>query len=215
MALSFIRALMPQEEHFVQRFSRHAQCMISASQALKGMMLSTPENRPEQVRAIKDFESQGDTITRETIVALHRAFITPFDRSDIHALISAQDDALDLLEELVYRAALYHVTEFGPHMLKLAEHIEACAVLLGDCIPLLADVNRNAERIGTLCQQVGRIESEADAVLNLALSDLIAENPTSITVFIGHKEIYELLEAVTDRCDDVADLIEGIVLDNA
>lgn len=213
MALKFIRALMPKEERFVEQFSAHAGRMVAAAQALAVMMTAPTEEREARFNDVADIERQADVIARETVIALHRAFITPFDRSDIHALISAQDDALDLVEEVAQRAILYRVELNDPHMLELAEMIDKAARLLVECFPLLVDINRNAERINGLCQQVGRIENEADTVLRRALSDLIERRP-DVTVFLGCKEVYELLESVTDRCDDVADLIEGIVLDH-
>jgi uncharacterized protein Yka (UPF0111/DUF47 family) len=146
-------------------------------------------------------------------MALHRAFITPFDRSDIHALTTALDDAVDLIEEVAQRAILYKITEFSPRMLELAAQIEQCAQLLAETIPLLHDITRNAERINSLCERIGKIESAADQLLRVALSELIESKPET-TVFLGRKEVYELLETVTDRCDDVSDLIEGIVLDH-
>lgn len=213
MALKFIRSLMPKEERFVANFSAHADRLVAASAALIAMMKAPPEEREARFKDICAIESQADTIARETLIALHRAFITPFDRSDIHALITAQDDTVDLLEDVARHAELYQITHFSPRMLELAELIQTGAKLLAEAIPLLTDVNRNVERINGLCEKIGRIESDADDVLHHALSELIAERPETIT-FLGRKEVYEMLEAVTDRCDDVADLIEGILLDH-
>lgn len=213
MALKFIRALMPREEGFVANFTAHADRLVAASGALIAMMQATPAEREARFEDVRAIEKQADTIARDTLVALHRAFITPFDRSDIHALITAQDDTVDLIEDAGQHALLYRIEEFSPHMLELARLIEAGAKLLAEAIPLLTDVNKNVSRISELCQQVGRIESEADRVLHRGLSELIAQQPTTIA-FLGAKEVYEMLETVTDRCDDVADLIEGIVLDH-
>ncbi len=213
MILKFIRSLMPREERFVANFTAHAERMVAASRALILMMEAEASDREARFRDVCTIESEADTITRETLVALHRAFITPFDRSDIHGLITALDDTVDLIEEVGQRAILFRLEIFSPRMRALAKMIEECALLLYEVIPLLSDVNKNAEKINTLCERVGGIEGKADEELLLALSDLIAERPEPIT-FLGRKEIYELLETVTDRCDDVADLIEGILLDH-
>ncbi|MCR6630896.1 MAG: DUF47 family protein [Magnetospirillum sp.] len=213
MALNFIRSLMPREERFVANFTAHADRLVAASSALIAMMQAGPDQREARFADVRDIESQADTIARETLVALHRAFITPFDRSDIHALITAQDDTLDLIEDVGRHSLLYRIDVFSPRMLELAGLIEDGAKLLAEAIPLLTDVNRNVGRINVLCEKVGQIESDADRVLHQGLSELIAERPETI-VFLGHKEVYEMLEAVTDRCDDVADLIEGILLDH-
>jgi Phosphate transport regulator (distant homolog of PhoU) len=213
MALKFIRSLMPREERFVANFAAHADRLVAASAALIAMMKASPEEREARFKEVCEIESQADTIARETLVALHRAFITPFDRSDIHALITAQDDTVDLLEDVGHHALLYRLDHFTPRMLELAELIQTAAKLLAEAIPLLTDVNRNVERINVLCERVGRLEDDADRMLHQGLSELIAERPETIT-FLGRKEVYEMLEAVTDRCDDVADLIEGILLDH-
>lgn len=213
MFMRALRSLMPREERFIEHFCEHAKRMVACSDALAAYMTASPSDRPERFAQISTIEKQADAITRETIVALHRAFITPFDRSDIHALITALDDAVDLMEEVGEHAALYRIDEFGPRMRELAELIQKAARLLAEVMPLLTDITRNAHQITDLCDQVGKIEGDADRVLRQALSELIAENPETIT-FFGRKEVYDLLEACTDRCDDVADVIEGIVLDH-
>lgn len=213
MALKFIRALMPREERFVENFAAHAERLVAASGALIAMIQAPPEEREARFEDIRVIEKQADTIARETLMALHRAFITPFDRSDIHALISAQDDTVDLIEDVGRHALLYRIERFTPYMLELARQIQEGAKMLAEAIPLLSNVDKNVVRITQLCERIGRIESEADTALHQGLSALIAEQPTTIA-FLGAKEVYEMLEAVTDRCDDVADLIEGIVLDH-
>ena len=213
MALRFLRSLMPKEERFVDNFAAHADCMVKGAAALTAMMQADGDGRDACFKEVCAIEGQADAVARETLVSLHRAFITPFDRSDIHALSTALDDAIDLIEEVAQRAVLYRLERFTPRMLELAAMIEKCAKLLAQAIPLLHDINRNVTTINGLCQQVGAIESDADRLLRVALSELIAEAPPTIS-FLGQKEVYELLETVTDRCDDVADLIEGILLDH-
>jgi predicted phosphate transport protein (TIGR00153 family) len=204
---------MPREERFVDNFAAHAQRMVAAAAALTAMMKAPLAERDARFKEVCAIEGQADAVARETMVALHRAFITPFDRSDIHALTTALDDAIDLIEEVAQHSVLYRIEEFTPRMLELAAMIEQSAALLADAMPLLHDINRNAEQINALCVRVGKIESECDHLLRQALSELIAERPETIT-FLGRKEVYELLETVTDRCDDVADLLEGILLDH-
>lgn len=213
MALKFIRALMPREERFVDNFAAHAERLVAASGALIAMMQAPPDEREARFEDVRAIEKQADTIARETLMALHRAFITPFDRSDIHALITAQDDTVDLIEDVGRHALLYRIERFTPHMLELARLIQEGAKMLVEAIPLLSNIDKNVVRITQLCERIGRIESEADSALHQGLSNLIAEQPATIA-FLGAKEVYEMLEEVTDRCDDVADLIEGIVLDH-
>lgn len=213
MALKFLRSLMPKEERFVEHFTAHAQCIADAAIALTAMMQAPAGERENRFAQVCSIESQADSIAKDTLVALHRAFITPFDRSDIHALTTALDDAVDLIEDVAQHAMLYRIDSFGPRMIEMAAMIEAGAKLLVQVLPLLDNINANVARINSLCEQVGKIESDGDRLLRQALAELIAEKPDTIA-FIGKKEVYDLLETVTDRCDDVADLIEGIVLDH-
>jgi predicted phosphate transport protein (TIGR00153 family) len=212
--MRFIRFLMPKEERFIDYFSEHAGCIVTAATALMSMMRATSlEERDRWFKEVCRIEGEADAIARKTMKALHRAFITPFDRSDIHDLSTSLDDAVDLIEEVAQHAVLYRLSSFSPVMLELGTLIEDGARLLVEAIPLLSNISRNAERINALCDRVGKIESEADHVLRRALSDLIAQDPPLIE-FLGRKEVFELLETVTDRCDDVSDLMEGILLDH-
>ncbi|MBF0168110.1 MAG: DUF47 domain-containing protein [Alphaproteobacteria bacterium] len=212
--MRFVRFLMPKEERFIDYFSAHAGCIVTAAGALRSMMkASSSDERAKYFKEVCRIEGEADAIARETMVALHRAFIAPFDRSDIHALSTGLDDAVDLIEEVAQHSVLYRVESFSPMMMEMGAMIEDAAHILTEAIPLLAHISRNAERINALCEKVGRIESEADHVLRRALSDLIAQEPPHIE-FMGRKEVYELLETVTDRCDDVSDLMEGILLDH-
>lgn len=114
--MRLLRFLMPREEKFVDRFVDHSKLIVAAVDALANMMNAEPGDRAEYGLAVSRFEREADVITKQTIVAPHRAFITPFDRSDVLSLIKALDDAVDLIEEVVLGAELYRVTEFDPHM---------------------------------------------------------------------------------------------------
>jgi predicted phosphate transport protein (TIGR00153 family) len=211
--MRLFRFLMPKEEKFVDHFVAHSAVIVAAADALAAMMAADQKDRPARAREVSEFELQADVIGRQTLVALHRAFITPFDRSDILALSKALDDAVDLIEEVVLGAQLYQVTEFDSHMRGLAAMIQEVSRLVAEVMPLLHDITRNALRINALCEQIAKLEGQADIVLREAISDLVAQRPDAIA-FFGRKEVYELLEAVTDSCDDVADVIEGLVLDH-
>jgi predicted phosphate transport protein (TIGR00153 family) len=213
MFMRFFRSLMPKEERFVEYFIAHSDRIVAAADALAAMMAANEQDRPARGKEVCDIESQADVIARQTIIGLHRAFITPFDRSDIHSLSNSLDDAVDQIEEVVLHAELYKVVEFDPRMRELTAMIQTAARLVAEAMPMLHDITGNAERIRSLCERVSKIEGDADLVLHHALSELVALNPDTIT-FFGRKEVYELLESVTDSCDDVADVIEGIVLDH-
>lgn len=210
--LKLIRSLMPKEERFIDFFTAHAQCMVEASKALTAMLNAKESEVESAFVHIKTAETKADGVGRQTIVALHRAFITPFDRSDIHLLTTALDDTIDLIEDVGQHTLLYKV-QFDDHMRALAAVIEEGALALSELMPLLSSINKSAKDINALCQKIGSLESKADKILRTAMSELIAERPDTIS-FIGRKDMYELLEAVTDRIDDVSDQIEGIVLDH-
>lgn len=204
---------MLREERFVEDFVALSGCIVAAADALAEVMAADQDARPARIKKVSEIESEADVISRRTLIALHRASITPFDRSDILALNNALEDAVDLIQEAVLRAELYAVADFDACMRKLACMIQQQAREVAELMPLLKHVSRNAEAIRGLCEKVSAIESDADRVLRQALSQLIAERPDVIG-FLGRKEVYDLLEAVTDRCDDVADIVEGIVLDH-
>lgn len=204
---------MPKEERFVDDFVALSGRIVAAADALVEVMEADAATRPARVKQVSAIESEADVVSRRTLIALHRAFITPFDRSDILALNNALDDAVDLIEEAVLRAELYAIPEFDACMRKLAGMIQEQARYVAELMPLLARISRNAEEIRGLCERISTVESDADRVLRQAVSQLIAERPDAIS-FLGRKEVYDLLEAVTDRCDDVADIVEGIVLDH-
>jgi predicted phosphate transport protein (TIGR00153 family) len=211
--LRVLRSLMPKEERFVDDFVALSGRIVAASDAMAELMAAERDAHPALIKKVSDIESEADVISRRTLIALHRAFITPFDRSDILALNNALDDAVDLIEEAALRAELYGINEFDDCMRKLGAMIQEAARHVAELMPLLTNISRNEEKIRGLCEKVSAVESAADRVLRQALSQLIAERPDAIT-FLGRKEVYDLLETVTDRCDDVADIVEGIVLDH-
>jgi predicted phosphate transport protein (TIGR00153 family) len=211
--MRLLRFLMPKEEKFIDLFEAHSKLIVAAADALAAMMAADQKDRAARGREVSAIEIEADNITKQTIIALHRAFITPFDRSDIHALSKALDDAVDLIESVVLGAELYRVEEFDQHMRDLTAMIQQVGRLVAEVMPLLHNLSRNAMRINSLCEQISKLEGRADEVLRKAMSDLVAARPDTIT-FFGRKEVYELLEAVTDSCDDVADVIEGLVLDH-
>jgi len=213
MFMRFFRALMPKEERFVERFVAHSGFIVAAADSLTAMMAADGAGRQARCDEILNIESQADVVARQTVFALHRAFITPFDRSDILALSKSLDDAVDLIEEVVLGVDLYRVTEFDAHMRGMAAMIQGAARQVAELMPLLNDITGNAERIRGMCETISKIEGQADTALRDAVSELVAARPDTVT-FFGRKEVYELLEAVTDSCDDVADLVEGIVLDH-
>ncbi|WP_114392970.1 DUF47 domain-containing protein [Oleisolibacter albus] len=214
MPLSLFRRLMPKEERFVTQFAAHAGLLVEAAEALQQLMAAPAAEHEDRQKGLAAIEERADEVCRDVTRGLHRSFITPFDRSDILALINALDDAVDLIYDVPRQAALYGISEFDTPMRELAALSREGARVLAEIIPMLGNVAANATRIAALCARVDEIETAADEVLRRALKALIATRPDAIA-FFGTRELYDKLEGITDCCQDAADLIQGIVLDHA
>ena len=198
------------EEQFIERFSRHSQLIVPVAQAFRALM--SDDGRAEQHAAeIGRLEDEADQITRDTVLAIHRTFVTPFDRTQILDLITALDDTIDLMKETGRRMLRYGIG-FTPEMQGMADCAVRAAIEIRDAMPLLNAIDRNAARLSLMSVAVRRIESEADDLLDRGLRVLFAGDTSP-----GHKltveKVYDLVEAVVDRCEDVVDVIDGIVVE--
>ncbi|WP_296661838.1 DUF47 domain-containing protein [Paraburkholderia sp.] len=203
---------MPTEGKFFEIFNAHAKCLVSASRELELLIdnLADAEIHKQNVQAA---EKAADKLTHEAIDLLHKTFITPLDRDEIHKLISAMDDALDLMEDVAVAISLYDVQAVTSEASQLAHICTATVERVQAAVAMLSDM-KQAREILHACEDIDRLESEADALLRSAMSKLFREEDNVKTV-IKLKAIYELLESITDKCEDVANIIEGIVLENA
>jgi predicted phosphate transport protein (TIGR00153 family) len=172
------------------------------------------ENREPHARAIDEAEHAADRITAETIRLLHKTFITPIDRDHIHQLVNAMDDICDLIQDTTETLTLYDLRYITPECPRLADIAVKCAERVQEVVRLLAKPNDGIDALTKTCEEIDRLESDADRVLRSAMSRLFREEQ-DVRELIKLKEIYELLEAITDRCLDVANLAEGISLENA
>ncbi|WP_281196634.1 DUF47 domain-containing protein [Paramagnetospirillum marisnigri] len=202
---------MPKEERFVDLFVQHAAKVHAAAKELE-LMMADGADMALHFKQICAYEGEADALTRQTLQALHRSFITPFDRDQIHSLITTMDDTVDGIEDVAQRVDLYGVKSFTPDMQALATGIVECARLLCEAIPLLHEVTKNAEAINKLCDDIGRQESAADKRQHEGLRILFANEKDPVRL-ITLKEIYQRLEKVSDRFDDVANVIETIVIE--
>jgi len=204
--------LMPREGRFFEYFNEHAELLVLGAIELKALMSDISEL---QIRArnIESIENKADQITHQTVQLLHRTFITPLDRDEIHQLITKMDDILDLMEDASQCMFLYDIRTVTDEALKLADICLSCAEKVKAAVTHLSNMD-NAESILKLCAEIDRQETVADQVMRTAMAKLFREEPDTRHLF-KMKEIYQLLEAVTDRCEDVANIIEGIVLENA
>ena len=204
--------LMPREGKFFDLFNAHAERIVEGSRELASM-IGTFSELDAHAQRIDNAERAADKITHETITLLHKTFITPFDRDQIHQLITTMDDILDLIQDVAESVALYDLRKVTPEARQLAEICQMTCDRVKDVVALLTDLKRS-DAILKNCEEIDRLESDADRVLRSAMSRLFREEQ-DVRELIKLKEIYELLEAVTDRCLDVANLAEGISLENA
>lgn len=207
--------LMPREGKFFELFDRHADQVVLCSQELVKLVSQYEDlsARRESLDAIDAIEKAADKITRETTSLLHRTFVTPFDRETIHTLITEMDDICDLIQDVAESAMLYDLQKVTPEAQQLAELDQMCCERVKSVVALLPNME-NADAILRICAEIDRIESDADRVMRSAMSKLF-RGETDVRQLIKIKAIYELLEAVSDKCKDVANTIESVVLENA
>ena len=188
--------------------------LFRSAKALRGL-LDGGEAVPEACQHIADFEQQADVITRDVLLAVRRTFITPFDRGDIKDLISLLDDAIDQMHKTAKTIALFEVRKFEPSMRELGDIIVQASALTHEALPLLAAMSPNAGRINTLTEQIVRLEERADELNDKGIKALyLATRNGNPMDFIIGTEIYDHLEKVVDRFEDVANRISGIVIEH-
>ena len=213
--LKIFRAIMPKEDRFFDMFQRHADILIAGADA----MVTLLENQgpiDEACKRISQHEHAGDDVTRDVLVAVRRSFITPFDRSAITALASSMDDALDEMWQTAKAITLYEVKSFEPQMLEMAQLAAEAARLVREAIPLMKNIGRNGHRLHQITEAVVHLEGRADELHAAGLKALFqAHGKDGTMAFIVGREVYSHVERVLDRLEDVADEIQGIVIDHA
>lgn len=212
--LRLFQKLMPREDNFFDLFERHATTVVGGADAL--VRLFEGGDVAASCRTIHDFENAADDVTRDVLVAVRRSFITPFDRSAITALISAMDDAVDEMWQTAKAITLYERSAFEPQLLEMAKLAAEASRLMAEALPLMRNIGRNGSRLHELTEQIVLLEGRADDLHQHGLKTLFQthgrERPMD---FIVGREIFSHVERVLDRLEDVADEIQGIVIDHA
>ena len=203
---------MPTEGKFFEIFNAHAKCMVDASRELE-LLIDNLDDAEVHKQNVQANEKRADKLTHETIDLLHKTFITPLDRDDIHQLITRMDDILDLTEDVAQSVYLFDLRTITPEAKKLAEICVACGQKVREAVALLPNME-NSPKIRAVCTEIDKLESDADHVMRAAMAKLFRDEQ-DVRQVIKMKAIYELLETITDRCEDVANIIEGIVVENA
>lgn len=207
-----IAAITPRSDDYFTKFNELTACTVRGAKLLAKMSsVQDPVAFGQLFSDIQRTESEADAVTRSIFVALHKSFITPFDRWEIKDLAKALDDMIDYMEAIPQRAKLYGPGSFTPEMAALGQIGLRATEKVQEAVALLSDM-KHAERILKICEEISGIESEADSVMRAGIERLFSET-TDARKLIRDKELYELFEEAVDRSQDAADVIHGVVLE--
>ena len=210
--------LLPREGNFFEMFNEHGAHIASGARAFQAMVQNYPDEtlRAKYAAEVDSAEKQADRITADVNRLLHKTFITPIDRDQIRGLINAMDDILDLLQDSTEVMQLYDLKSVSEDVLRLGEISVKCCERVQHVVSLLPKLSQAsvAEAALKTCEEIDRLESDADRVMRSAMSKLFRDN-IEVRELIKLKAVYEHLESISDRCEDVANIVEGIVLENS
>jgi hypothetical protein len=213
--LRWFHALMPKEERFFDLFAQHSHAVLAGAVALRAM-LEGGGALAYNYQTVMDREQDADNVTREVLIAVRRTFITPFDRGNIRDLITSMDNAIDQMQKTAKSVRLFEVTTFTQQMKDMADVVVKCAELVQEATPLLKSIGIEAGRISDITAQISALEGRADELHDQGLHDLYRANAAGgngLAFFVGN-EVYDHLEKVVDRFDDVANVMHGIVIEH-
>jgi predicted phosphate transport protein (TIGR00153 family) len=210
--LGWFRALMPKEEAFFELFTRHARITLAGAQALRAL-LKGHDDVLRCCREITKRENEADESTREVMTALRKTFITPLDRGDIKDLITSMDDSIDQMNQTAKVITLFELRSFEQPMQEMGDIIVQAGQLMMDAVPLLSSLGRHSARLNSLTEQMIRLEEQADELHDQGRKQLFLDKKDAFAFIIG-TEVYDHLEAVMDRFEDVANEISAIVIEN-
>ena len=213
--LGWFKALMPKEERFFALFAKHATIVVAGAEALRGA-LKGGEEVERYCRIVSERETDADEVTREVLAAVRRTFITPFDRTDIQDLISSLDDSIDQMNKTAKTMLLFEVRSFETQMQQMGDIILKASKLIAEAMPLLAAIPRNAGRLSTLTEEVIRIEEHADELHDQGRKALLLASKNvqdNVMNYLIGTELYDHLESVVDRLEDVSKEINALIID--
>ena len=211
----WFQRLLPRTGNFFELFEAHAAAVQAGAEATARLFAGGPA-AAEHIREISEREHDADDITREVLVTVRKTFLTPFDRGAITALIGALDDTIDEMQAAAAAVDLYGLDDFAPEMRDMAALAVDAARLAAEAMPLLRDITRNGGRLHELTERLIRIEGHADEVHAAGLKRALRDHGATDTLrFVTEREIYKHLERIIDAFEDVADEIDGIVIDHA
>lgn len=200
-------SLLPKEEQYFSFFSQMTSYIYDAARALVEMLNDREGDHNEHLKRIKAIEHECDDLTHSISTRLNKSFITPFDREDIYTLSGALDDVVDLIDDAARAMVMYHVQESTPHARSFADVIQRMAIELHEVVSMLSKPNGMTARL----VELHRLENEGDEIYFKALAELFRTSTDALHV-LKWKDIYEKLEATVDRCENVANIIESVII---
>ncbi len=210
--------LLPRDGNFFEMFNDHGRLIAEGAHAFMSMLRSydDPALREKYAAQVDAIEKSADRITADVNRLLHKTFVTPIDREQIHGLINAMDDILDLLQDSCEVMSLYDLKQLSDDVIRLGEISARCCEQVQHAVLMLPKLNQPSVAEAALkdCEEIDRLESDADRVMRSAMSKLFRDQ-IDVRELIKLKAVYEHLESISDRCEDVANVIEGIVLENS
>lgn len=204
--------LIPREAKFFDLFEQMSKTMVMAARELK-KLVDTWVDIETKVAVITEIEHEGDTTTHQIMYQLNRSFVTPFDREDITLLAHSLDDVIDLIHAAADTMLLYKVKTPGQRAKELADIIVQITLVVEKAIPQLRQ-RTDIQEMLNFCVEINRLENVADKIFRSALTELF-DNTTDIAEVIKWREIYQEMESATDKCEDVANVLEGVALKHA
>jgi len=213
MALNLFSRLMPPEKSFTSQFCEQATCIHKAATELRGMVDGQSPAVDQHVASIRTIEAQADGIARQIFIGANRTFQAPIDREDILHLAHDLDDVVDLIEDTAKGIQRYSIAEFAEEMRSMVDAVVESADLLREIMPHLDSITRDHKTIFALCERIGHIEQSADESFDAGLSRIrreLGSGALAPIAYLDRKEVYELIERVVDKCDDVANVIQTV-----
>jgi uncharacterized protein len=211
--LHWFQALLPRDDRFFELFAAHSHIIVAGARGLRAL-LEGGDVVPKYYRVVMDRELDADNVTRDILIAVRRSFITPFDRGAIKDLITAMDDAIDQMQKTAKAVMLFDIRSFTPEMKEMGDAVVKCALLVEEAIPLLRSISQEAGRISAITEQIGQIEGRADDLHDIGVRALFERHGGDPMGFITGNEVYDHLEKVVDRFDDVANALQGVVIEH-
>lgn len=205
----FLQRLLPHDGDFFVLFQRQAENIVAGAAAFT-KMLEHYTDVPEQVQSIKAIEHSGDELTHQIFRKLNQTYVTPFDREDIHQLCSTMDDVIDLIDAAASRFVLYRIDRVRPGTVELSKVLTLATMELSAAVHAISSPDQAIQRV----IEINRLENESDRICRTLIARLFEDEKDPVQI-IKWKEIFEVVETAVDKCEDVSNVIESIILKNS